>query len=90
MQHPAGDDQNTDPTPEPDPDPGPSEVDDEENLSAMEADLDSVDAVLEAIDRGDLDAAESIAAGLGPTDDASTDPDPDIDLAQVTAPSDPE
>jgi hypothetical protein len=39
-------------------------ADDARALSGMEADLDSVDAVLEAIDRDDLDTAEAIVSGL--------------------------
>ena len=88
MQNPAGDDQNPDPERASEPIPGPRDDDDDKDLAAMEADLDAVDAVLEAIDRGDLDTAESIAASLGVVDDDSTDSDPDP--AEVTAPRDPD
>lgn len=41
---------------------GPAAVDPE--LAAIESDLDSIEAVLQAIDRDDLDTADEIVSGL--------------------------
>ena len=61
MHHPATDESSAAGLPEPDSSTE-GEVDDE--LSVMESDLDAVDSVLEAIDRGDLDEAESTVSEL--------------------------
>jgi hypothetical protein len=53
-----------------DPDVG---ADDARALSGMEADLDSIDAVLEALDRDDLDTAEAIVSGLEVSDTTDAD-----------------
>jgi hypothetical protein len=42
-------------------------------LSGMETDLDSVDAVLEALDGDDLDTAEAIVSGLEASDATDAD-----------------
>jgi hypothetical protein len=42
-------------------------------LSGMESDLDSVDAVLEALDRDDLDSAETIVSGLEANDETDAE-----------------
>lgn len=56
-------------------------ADDARKLSKTEADLDSVDAVLEALDSEDLDTAETIVSDLESSDAADDDqvtprPDP--------------
>ena len=61
MHHPATDESSEAELPEPDSG-AENEVDDE--LSVMQSDLDAVDSVLEAIDRGDLDEAESTVSEL--------------------------
>lgn len=77
MHHPAPDDQ-TGARP-PGPDPTDATLVGEE-LSTIESDLGSVDAALEAIDRGDLDEAEALVSALDSEDsDADVEDAADID-----------
>jgi hypothetical protein len=78
MHHPATDEPSEAGLPEPD-SRAEDEVDDE--LSVMQSDLDAVDSVLEAIDRGDLDEAESTVSEL-----ESNGPDVDEADQVTTAP----
>lgn len=78
MHHPATDESSEAGLSEPD-SRAEDEVDDE--LSVMQSDLDAVDSVLEAIDRGDLDEAESTVSEL-----ESNGPDVDDADQATTAP----
>ncbi len=80
MHHPATDESSEAGLPEPD-SRAENEVDDE--LSVMQSDLDAVDSVLEAIDRGDLDEAESTVSELESNGN-------DVDDADQATPAAPE
>ena len=80
MHHPETDESSEAGLPEPD-SRAENEVDDE--LSVMQSDLDAVDSVLEAIDRGDLDEAESTVSELESNGN-------DVDDADQATPAAPE
>ena len=90
MHHPATDESSEAGRPEPDSG-AENEVDDElsvmevdDELSVMQSDLDAVDSVLEAIDRGDLDEAESTVSELESTVSELESNGTDVDDADQT------